>query len=182
MNGNPVRCLLEDGLPGRQHLPDRPRPLRQHRQDARRRRAPPGSASGRSPTACERGIARRRSTTRSTSFGHVEAIMVDFDIDVIDRAQCPGAPGARPGGMPVDDVLRRRPPARRRAAGPAGRPHRVRPEPRRQRHHRADRGPLGLRGAGGVRGRIPRQERNCVQAEASEVSASADTSSHARIG
>ena len=27
--------------------------------------------------------------------------MVDFDIDVIDRAQCPGAPGARPGGMPV---------------------------------------------------------------------------------
>ena len=43
--------------------------------------------------------------------------MVDFDIDVIDRAQCPGAPGARPGGMPVDDVLRRRPLPRRRAAG-----------------------------------------------------------------
>jgi arginase family enzyme len=33
---------------------------------------------------------------------HCPAIMVDFDIDVIDRAQCPGAPGARPGGMPVD--------------------------------------------------------------------------------
>ena len=28
--------------------------------------------------------------------------MIDFDIDVIDRSQCPGAPGARPGGMPVD--------------------------------------------------------------------------------
>ena len=27
--------------------------------------------------------------------------MVDFDIDVIDRGQMPGAPGARPGGMPV---------------------------------------------------------------------------------
>ncbi len=27
--------------------------------------------------------------------------MVDFDIDVIDRGQCPGAPGARPGGLPV---------------------------------------------------------------------------------
>jgi formiminoglutamase len=27
--------------------------------------------------------------------------MVDFDIDVIDRAQAPGAPGARPGGMPA---------------------------------------------------------------------------------
>jgi formiminoglutamase len=32
---------------------------------------------------------------------HVEALMVDFDIDVIDRAQMPGAPGARPGGMPI---------------------------------------------------------------------------------
>ena len=31
-----------------------------------------------------------------------DAILVDFDIDVIDRAQCPGAPGARPGGMPVE--------------------------------------------------------------------------------
>src|SRR3546814_10407427 len=33
---------------------------------------------------------------------HADAIMIDFDIDVIDRSQCPGAPGARPGGMPVD--------------------------------------------------------------------------------
>jgi formiminoglutamase len=36
---------------------------------------------------------------------HVEAIMVDFDIDVIDRAQLPGAPGARPGGMPARDFF-----------------------------------------------------------------------------
>ena len=34
--------------------------------------------------------------------GHAELLMVDFDIDVIDRSQCPGAPGARPGGMPVE--------------------------------------------------------------------------------
>jgi formiminoglutamase len=33
--------------------------------------------------------------------GHCGAIAVDFDIDVIDRGQCPGAPGARPGGMPA---------------------------------------------------------------------------------
>ena len=32
---------------------------------------------------------------------HTDAVMIDFDIDVIDRSQCPGAPGARPGGMPV---------------------------------------------------------------------------------
>ena len=29
--------------------------------------------------------------------------MVDCDIDVIDRAQMQGAPGARPGGMDVRD-------------------------------------------------------------------------------
>ncbi len=37
---------------------------------------------------------------------HVDAIMVDFDIDVIDRAQLPGAPGARPGGLPSRDFFR----------------------------------------------------------------------------
>ena len=37
---------------------------------------------------------------------HVEAIIVDFDIDVIDRAQFPGAPGARPGGLPSSEFFR----------------------------------------------------------------------------
>ena len=36
---------------------------------------------------------------------HAEAIVVDCDIDVIDRAQMPGAPGARPGGMDVRDFF-----------------------------------------------------------------------------
>ena len=36
---------------------------------------------------------------------HCRAIVVDCDIDVIDRAQMPGAPGARPGGMAVADFF-----------------------------------------------------------------------------
>ena len=36
---------------------------------------------------------------------HCEAIMVDCDIDVIDRGQLPGAPGARPGGMSAHDFF-----------------------------------------------------------------------------
>ena len=48
-------------------------------------------------------------------FVHLEALIVDFDIDVIDRASCPGAPGARPGGMPVAMFLAA---ARRLAAEP----------------------------------------------------------------
>jgi arginase family enzyme len=36
---------------------------------------------------------------------HCDAIVVDCDIDVIDRSQLPGAPGARPGGMAVTDFF-----------------------------------------------------------------------------
>ena len=99
-NGNPIRCLLEDGLPGRNicqiGLAPYANTARMHR------------------TAQEAGIGvytiadvKRRGILEVIEealarIGHVDAIMVDFDIDVIDRAQCPGAPGARPGGMPVD--------------------------------------------------------------------------------
>ena len=34
-----------------------------------------------------------------------DAIVLDCDIDVIDRAQMPAAPGARPGGMQVSDFF-----------------------------------------------------------------------------
>jgi arginase family enzyme len=34
-----------------------------------------------------------------------ERIYVDFDIDAIDRAQMPAAPGARPGGIPVHEYF-----------------------------------------------------------------------------
>ena len=36
---------------------------------------------------------------------HCDALVVDCDIDVIDRAQFPGAPGARPGGMAAHDFF-----------------------------------------------------------------------------
>jgi formiminoglutamase len=37
---------------------------------------------------------------------HCEAIVIDCDIDVIDRAQFPAAPGARPGGMAAADFFK----------------------------------------------------------------------------
>ena len=36
---------------------------------------------------------------------HCDAILVDCDIDVIDRSQFPAAPGARPGGMAAHDFF-----------------------------------------------------------------------------
>jgi formiminoglutamase len=36
---------------------------------------------------------------------HCDALVIDCDIDVIDRSQMPAAPGARPGGMAVTDFF-----------------------------------------------------------------------------
>ena len=100
MNGNPVRALLEDGLPGRNicqiGLAPFANTARMH-QDARD--AQIGSWS---IAACRNAGISSVLGLALTRLDHVDAIAVDFDIDVIDRAQCPGAPGARPGGMPVD--------------------------------------------------------------------------------
>ena len=99
-NGNPVRCLLEDGLPGRNIC--------------QIGLAPYANTRRMHDTAKDEGIGvftiadcKRRGILpvlddALARIGHCEAVMIDFDIDVIDRAQCPGAPGARPGGMPVD--------------------------------------------------------------------------------
>jgi formiminoglutamase len=99
LNGNPVRALLEDGLPGRNicqlGLAPFANTAKMHK-DARE------AGIGVTPiSAClDRGL-RPVLADALARLGHVEALIVDFDIDVIDRSQCPGAPGARPGGMPV---------------------------------------------------------------------------------
>jgi arginase family enzyme len=98
MNGNPIRCLLEDGLPGRNICQIGLAPFantRKMHEDA--------LAAGigvYTIAEVDRGIAAvLRDALRRLD--HAEVLMVDFDIDVIDRAQLPAAPGARPGGMPV---------------------------------------------------------------------------------
>ncbi len=102
-NGNPVRCLLEDGMPGRNicqiGLMPFANTMRMHL-DA----LEAGAGVFTIADVRSHGI----EATLRTALGrldHVERIMVDFDIDVIDRAQLPGAPGARPGGMAVTDFF-----------------------------------------------------------------------------
>jgi len=105
MNGNPVRCLLEDGLPGANI-------------------AQIGLASFANTIEMDEDAAAAGINVYALSDigddiipildeamakldeAGVEAVMIDFDIDVIDRAQCPGAPGARPGGLHVDQFFR----------------------------------------------------------------------------
>ncbi|HEV2746772.1 MAG TPA: arginase family protein [Allosphingosinicella sp.] len=113
LNGNPIRALLEDGLPGRNIC--------------QIGLAPYANTAVMHADAMAAGIGvwtigdcKRRGIVpilgeALARLRHAEAVMVDFDIDVIDRSQCPGAPGARPGGMPADMFFEA---ARRLAAQP----------------------------------------------------------------
>ncbi|MEO8175739.1 MAG: arginase family protein [Sphingomicrobium sp.] len=102
-NGNPVRALIEDGLPGANI-------------------AQVGLASFANSAAMHRdaveagnlvitmGDVRRDGIEQAIAHAldhvaHCDALVIDCDIDVIDRSQLPGAPGARPAGMAVADFF-----------------------------------------------------------------------------
>ena len=102
-NGNPVRALIEDGLPGRNiaqiGLASFANSRKMH-EDA--------LAAGNLVVTMEevRRHAIRPVIERALKHvAHCEALLIDCDIDVIDRSQFPGAPGARPGGMAVHDFF-----------------------------------------------------------------------------
>jgi len=104
MNGNPVRCLLEDGLPGANIVQIGLAPFantREMSEDAAAAGIGVHDLSGIEDICATIDEAMARLDQAG-----VEAVMIDFDIDVIDRSQCPGAPGARPGGLPVRDFFR----------------------------------------------------------------------------
>jgi formiminoglutamase len=113
MNGNPIRCLLEDGLPGANICQIGLAPwanTRKMHEDA------VAAGIGVYPM----GSVRRHGLLRVlddalSRLVHTEVLMVDFDIDVIERGHFPGAPGARPGGMHPDMFFRA---ARQLAAQP----------------------------------------------------------------
>jgi len=100
-NGNPIRALIDDGLPGANI-------------------AQVGLASFANSRAMHEdaveagnlvvtiGDVRRDGIAHAIDraldhVAHCDALVIDCDIDVIDRAQFPAAPGARPGGMRVED-------------------------------------------------------------------------------
>lgn len=99
-NGNPIRCLLEDGLPGANICQIGLAPFA-NTADMHRTAADAGIGLFTIADCRRRGIHAVLDEALERLSGRA-AVMVDFDIDVIDRSQCPGAPGARPGGMPVD--------------------------------------------------------------------------------
>lgn len=102
-NGNPVRALIEDGLPGRNIAQVGLAPFANS--GAMHRDAL--AAGNFVVTMAEvRGDGIAAAVGRSLRHvAHCSALFVDCDIDVIDRSQFPGAPGGRPGGMAVGDFF-----------------------------------------------------------------------------
>jgi arginase family enzyme len=101
-NGNPVRALLEDGLPAAHVVQIGIQPLAN----------PAGSAAVARDSGIDvvtadevrgRGIEPVVEKALEDLAGRCDAIYVDLDVDVLDRAFAPACPGSRPGGLtPVE--------------------------------------------------------------------------------
>ena len=102
-NGNPVRALIEDGLPGANI--------------AQVGLAPFANSKAMHDDAVQAGnlivtIGEVRANGVDEAIAraldhvaHCGVLVVDCDIDAIDRSQFPAAPGARPGGMAAHDFF-----------------------------------------------------------------------------
>jgi arginase family enzyme len=102
-NGNPVRALIEDGLPGANIAQIGLAPFANSK-------AMHDDALAAGNLVVTIGEVKDSGILAAVerALEHVaqcEAILVDCDIDVIDRSQFPGAPGARAGGMDSSDFF-----------------------------------------------------------------------------
>jgi formiminoglutamase len=102
-NGNPVRALIEDGLPGANIA-------QVGLAGFANSRAMHEDAIAAGNLVVTIGDVRTDGIAHAIDraldhVAHCDALVIDCDIDVVDRAQFPAAPGARPGGMAVHDFF-----------------------------------------------------------------------------
>jgi arginase family enzyme len=102
-NGNPVRALIEDGLPGANIAQVGLAPFANSK-------AMHDDAMAAGNCIVTIGEIRRDGIGQAIDralehVAHCDALVIDCDIDVIDRSQLPAAPGARAGGMGVHDFF-----------------------------------------------------------------------------
>ncbi len=100
-NGNPVRALIDDGLPGANIA-------QVGLASFANSRAMHEDAVAAGNLVVTIGDVRRDGIAHAIDraldhVAHCDALVIDCDIDVIDRAQFPAAPGGRAGGMAVHD-------------------------------------------------------------------------------
>ena len=98
MNGNPVRMLIEDGLPGQNVIQiglqsfANSTPYASYANQQGIQGIPVG-------VIWKEGIEKVFSKALTQLSARVDAIYFDLDLDVLDRAFAPACPGSRPGGL-----------------------------------------------------------------------------------
>lgn len=97
-NGNPIQALLEDGLPGSHVAQIGLLPFANTKKAHDKAKA--AGIYVATAAACKaQGLAAIAENALARLASRCDVIHVDFDIDVVERAHMPGAPGARPGGL-----------------------------------------------------------------------------------
>ena len=106
-NGNPIQALLEDGLPGAHIAQIGLLPFANTKKAHDKAKAAGIHVVTMSECRTRSGvsIAGRALLALEMLAERCDVIHVDFDIDVVERSAMPGAPGARPGGVAVQDFF-----------------------------------------------------------------------------
>jgi formiminoglutamase len=102
-NGNPVRALLADGLPGANIVQIGIQPFANSRAYFEIAREADITVVAVSDVR-SRGIGTAVEEALDLLDENVDAIYVDLDLDVLDRAFAPATPGSRPGGLTPAEV------------------------------------------------------------------------------
>lgn len=103
-NGNPMQALLDDGLPGAHIAQIGLLPFANTKKAHDKAKA--AGIYVATAAACRaQGLAAIAANALERLAARCDVIHVDFDIDVVERSAMPGAPGARPGGLPVQDFF-----------------------------------------------------------------------------
>ncbi|MBY0567043.1 MAG: agmatinase family protein [Hyphomonadaceae bacterium] len=97
-NGNPIQALLEDGLPGA-HIAQIGLLPFANTKKAHNKAKDAGIYVATAAACKAQGLAAIAKNALARLASRCDVIHVDFDIDIVERAHMPGAPGARPGGV-----------------------------------------------------------------------------------
>ena len=105
INGNPVRALLDDGLPG-ENIAQVGISSFANSLEYKRLADDAGITVATMDTVHEIGIDAAIEGALDAVAGRADVIYFDLDVDVMDRAFAPACPGARPGGLSPAQVKR----------------------------------------------------------------------------